>query len=75
MWVITATAAILTGIILFLPARDLFHFGPLHGDDILVALASGFIALLLLEFAKKRIQPLLTARLRQAPAAIRLPWY
>jgi len=54
-WVIIATAAILTGIILFLPARDLFHFGPLHGDDILVALASGFIALLLLEFAKKRI--------------------
>jgi len=70
-WVVTATAAILTGIILFPPARDLFHFGPLHGDDILVALASGFIALLLLEFAKKRIQPLLTARLRQAPAATR----
>jgi P-type Ca2+ transporter type 2C len=72
-WVVTATAAILTGIILFLPARDLFHFGPLHGDDILMALASGFIALLLLEFAKKRIQPLLTARLRQAPAATLLP--
>ena len=68
-WVVAASAAILTGIILFPPARKLFHFGPLHGDDILVALVSGLIALLLLEFAKKRIQLLLTARLRQAPAA------
>jgi P-type Ca2+ transporter type 2C len=72
-WVVAATAAILTGVILVPPARELFRFGPLHGDDILVALASGFIALLLLEFAKKRIQPLLTARLRQALAVARLP--
>jgi Ca2+-transporting ATPase len=72
-WVVAATAAMLTGVILFPSARELFHFGPLHGDDILVALASGLIALLLLELAKKRIRPLLTVRLRQAPAAIRLP--
>jgi P-type Ca2+ transporter type 2C len=70
-WVVAATAAILTGVILFPPARELFHFGPLHGDDITVALASGLIALLLLELAKKLIQPLLTARLPQAPAVTR----
>ena len=40
-WVVAATAAILAGVILFPPARELFHFGPLHGDDIAVALASG----------------------------------
>jgi Ca2+-transporting ATPase len=68
-WVVAATATMLSGVILFPSARELFHFGPLHGDDILVALASGLIALLLLELAKKRIRPLLTARLRQAPAA------
>jgi P-type Ca2+ transporter type 2C len=70
-WVVAATAAILTSVILYQPARELFRFGPLHGDDILVALASGFIALLLLEFAKKRIQPLLAAGLPQASAVSR----
>ena len=70
-WVVAATAAILTGVILYQPARELFRFGPLHGDDILVALASGFIALLLLEFAKKRIQPLLAAELPHASAVSR----
>jgi P-type Ca2+ transporter type 2C len=69
--VVAATVAILTSVILYQPARELFRFGPLHGDDILVALASGFIALLLLEFAKKRIQPLLAAGLPQASAVSR----
>jgi Ca2+-transporting ATPase len=59
-WVVAATAAILAGVIIFPPARDLFHFGPLHGDDITVALASGLIALLLLELAKKLAHPWLT---------------
>ena len=70
-WVGAATTAILAGVILFPPARELFHFGPLHGDDILVALASGLIALLLLEFAKKLIQPMLPERSGQAPAVTR----
>jgi len=61
-WVVAATAAILTGVILFPPARELFRFGPLHGDDILVALASGLIALLLLELAKRLVQPLFDVR-------------
>jgi Ca2+-transporting ATPase len=61
-WVVAATAAILTGVILFPPARELFRFGPLHVDDILVALASGLIALLLLELAKRLVQPLSDVR-------------
>jgi Ca2+-transporting ATPase len=40
-WVVAATAAILAGVILFPPARELFRFGPLHGDDVTVALAAG----------------------------------
>ena len=61
-WVVTATAAILGAVILFPPARELFHFGPLHGDDITVALACGVIALLLLELAKRLVRPLSDAR-------------
>ena len=61
-WVVAATAAILTGVILFPPARELFHFGPLHGDDVTVALASGLIALLLLELAKRLGPPLFSVR-------------
>jgi P-type Ca2+ transporter type 2C len=60
-WVVAATAAILSGVILLPPARELFRFGPLHGDDILVALASGLITLILLELAKKLAHPWLTA--------------
>jgi Ca2+-transporting ATPase len=61
-WVVAATAAILTGVILFPPARELFRFGPLHGDDITVALAAGLISLLLLELAKELAHPWITAR-------------
>ena len=46
-WVVAATAAILTGVILFPPARELFHFGPLHGDDISWHWPAASIALLL----------------------------
>jgi Ca2+-transporting ATPase len=56
-WVVVATAAILTGVIISPPAHEMFHFGPLHGDDIVVALASGLIALLLLELAKRMLSP------------------
>jgi Ca2+-transporting ATPase len=61
-WVVAVTAAILAGVILFPPARELFHFGPLHGDDITVALAAGLISLLLLELAKRLMQPFFSVR-------------
>jgi Ca2+-transporting ATPase len=56
-WVSGATAAILTGIVLFEPARDLFHFGPLHLDDLALALGTGFAILLIFEFAKQIFNP------------------
>ena len=51
-WVALASAALLAGILAFEPTRDLFHFGPLHADDIAVALASGAAILILLGMAK-----------------------
>ena len=56
-WVVAAVTAILAGIILFPPARALFHFGPLHGDDVAVALASGLAVLVVLALAKKLVHP------------------
>ena len=47
------------------PARELFHFGPLHVDDIAMALFSGIAILFLLELAKKLAHPALTARSRR----------
>jgi Ca2+-transporting ATPase len=64
-WVVAATATILAGVIFFPPARELFHFGPLHGDDITVALACGLASLLLLELAKKLVHPSLAARIHR----------
>jgi len=58
LWsVVAATAAILAGVILIPSVRDLFRFGPLHWDDIAVALGSGAAVLMLLELAKKLFHP------------------
>jgi Ca2+-transporting ATPase len=58
LWsVVVATAAILAAVVLILLARDLFHFGPLHGHDIAVALGCGTAVLLLLEAARKVFHP------------------
>jgi magnesium-transporting ATPase (P-type) len=40
-WVVAATAAILAAVILFPPARELFHFGPLHNRERTEAEANG----------------------------------
>ena len=45
-----------------LDANLQFHFGPLRGDDITVAVAAGLIALLLLELAKRLMQPFFSVR-------------
>jgi Ca2+-transporting ATPase len=52
-WIVGAAAAILAVVMLFPAARELFHFGPLHGDDAAIALSSGVAVLALLELAKK----------------------
>ena len=70
-WVVVAAAAILAGVIVFPSARELFHFGPLHGDDITAALASGLIALLLLDLAKRLMQSWSSGCRRQIETANR----
>ena len=70
-WVVAATTTSLAGVILLPPARELFHFGPLHGDDIAVALACGLASLLLLDLAKKLVHPSLTARFQRTQTVSR----
>ena len=54
LWCVAgATSALLAFIVAFAPARDLFHFGPLHADDIAIACGSGVAVLLLLGFGKR----------------------
>ena len=55
-WVAGATTAVLVGIIAVEPARELFHFGPLHADDAVIAIAFGAVVLLLLSLAKRVLQ-------------------
>jgi hypothetical protein len=42
------TAALLSAILSIEPVRQLFHFGPLHADDVDIAIASGAVVLGLL---------------------------
>src|SRR5579883_1992340 len=56
-WVAGVTAAVLAGLVSFPPARALFHFGPLHPDDVALALGSGVFVLLVLEAIKARWRP------------------
>lgn len=62
-WVLGTTAMILGAIITIPPARHLFQFGPLHGDDFAVAVLTGFALLLALELGKGLLE-----RLRQPQA-------
>jgi Ca2+-transporting ATPase len=49
LWLVTGgTAALLAAILAIEPARRLFRFGPLHADDVGVAVASGALVLGLL---------------------------
>jgi Ca2+-transporting ATPase len=34
--------------------RDLFHFGPLHSDDVALTLAAGAVVLFVLEMLKRQ---------------------
>ncbi len=56
-WVFAATATLLAGAIAYRPARELLHFGPLHFDDVAIALCSGLVTLALLELAKRIVRP------------------
>ena len=55
-WVTAGTGAILSAVLAFEPTRQLFHFGPLHGDDVAVALAIGILVMIVLTLMKWREQ-------------------
>ena len=54
-WVTAGSTALLAALIAFEPTRALFRFGPLHLDDIAVAVASGVAILIGLDLVKRRI--------------------
>jgi Ca2+-transporting ATPase len=56
-WVLGMTSSILAAILLIAPARELFGFGLLHGDDLGLALLAGLAALFLLDWMKRAIGP------------------
>jgi Ca2+-transporting ATPase len=51
-WVMAAVAAVLASTLVWPFARDLFRFGPLHLDDIVLTLGAGIIVLIALELIK-----------------------
>jgi P-type Ca2+ transporter type 2C len=51
-WVLSIVSALLALTLLWPVARDLFHFGPLHLDDIAVTMGAGVLTLVVLEFLK-----------------------
>ena len=61
LWLVLAATAALLGLALaWLPAQNLFRFGPLHADDLSVCAAAGITILIVLELLK----PLLGTRLQ-----------
>ena len=56
-WVLGLTSAILATILLVPSARELFGFGPLHADDLAVAVLAGLVGLILLDCMKRVIGP------------------
>ena len=56
-WMLGVTAGVLAIILLIPVARDLFAFGPLHADDVAVAIAAGIAALVLLDLLKRIVGP------------------
>jgi Ca2+-transporting ATPase len=53
LWLVLGSALTLLGVVLFwLPARTLFHFGPLHLDDLALCVGVGIAILLTLDAIK-----------------------
>ena len=67
LWtVLGVDAALLTAILGWPALRELFRFGPLHPDDLLLCIGVGFATLLVLELLKRPFPPS-SARLRTEP--------
>ena len=62
LWtVLGVDAALLTAILSWPTLRELFRFGPLHPDDLLLCIAVGFATLLVLELLKRPFRRALRA--------------
>ncbi|MHC2326860.1 hypothetical protein ACVI3S_004880 [Bradyrhizobium diazoefficiens] len=59
-WIFAGVALVLATALLWPPASSLFRFGPLHADDLMIALGAGLLVLTVLELLK----PLWARRLR-----------
>ena len=54
LWILVCVVAmVLVAAVYWHPAQTLFHFGPLHGDDVAICLSAGAALIALLEIAKK----------------------
>jgi Ca2+-transporting ATPase len=54
LWFVSgSTTALLAAILAFPHARELFHFGPLHADDVAVACAVGVVVLIALNLLRR----------------------
>jgi len=54
LWIVLGVDAMLLGLVLsWKPVRNLFQFGPLHADDVVICIAIGAAVLVFLEFLKK----------------------
>jgi Ca2+-transporting ATPase len=51
-FILLAIAIILAATLLWSPASELFRFGPLHADDLMVTAGAGLVLLALLELLK-----------------------
>ena len=62
LWIVLAIDALLLAAILSLPViRELFRFGPLHPDDLLLCIGVGFATLFALELLKRPFRHALRA--------------
>jgi Ca2+-transporting ATPase len=53
LWVLVCVVVLVLGTAVYWgPAQALFHFGPLHGDDLAICLGAGAVLIALLETAK-----------------------
>jgi len=54
LWMLICAVVLVLGTAVYWhPAQALFHFGPLHGDDVAICLSAGAALIALLEIAKK----------------------
>jgi len=57
LWAVVGAASALLGLaVSWPPAESLFHFGPLHADDLALCLAAGLAVLLVLDALKARLR-------------------